>query len=392
MKLQLVAASLCLHIMSLSAHGVEFVCEDNINEKDQVSQAHKVLWQQTLQYLKGVQEVLTKNQGCEVGPRAIIETNNGAGGVAKDCVVGYQDVQKVIKHIDLVLANPAQAKACFDTQKEYAEFPLYTPSAAMKAVSKSAAWIDRPTLTDFFKTKAGTIKSAGQELASTFWDILLQSQMPDYLAQDITAKALPDLWASVGWLPFYADNERALNERFRGGYAYAEVMGPWGLLRIKEIDGETVGAELGMTIQLRNTFYPYHYHHPQEFYMPLSTASCGQENTFFVAHADSALFTSAGDDSVTVAADEHKDVPAWFVPQSPNGNNFTYFERNAIHAFNVSEGCPSLPSGLVSLWGRTTSQDNNQSTQLCTLVANAGTDRHAMPASHYRCSPTQWQY
>ena len=47
-------------------------------------------------------------------------------------------------------------------------------------------------------------------------------------------------------------------------------MGPWGLLRIKEIDGELVGAEIGMTIQLES-FYPYHFHHSQEIYMNIGS-------------------------------------------------------------------------------------------------------------------------
>ena len=59
-------------------------------------------------------------------------------------------------------------------------------------------------------------------------------------------------------------------DRFRGGYLYAELMGPWGNLRIEEIDGEKVGAEIGMTVQLFNTSYPFHYHHPQEIYMTLT--------------------------------------------------------------------------------------------------------------------------
>ena len=47
-------------------------------------------------------------------------------------------------------------------------------------------------------------------------------------------------------------------------------MGPWGKLRFKEIDGETVGAEIGMTVQLFNTSHSCHFHHPQEICIPLT--------------------------------------------------------------------------------------------------------------------------
>lgn len=323
----------------------------------------------------------------------MIESNDGSGHIARQCVTKYQDVQKVIKHIDKVLKEPEAARACFDTQKHYDAFPLYSANDDVKVKSEVAAWLNRPTLTDFYEQKSGALKNAGLALANDFWTILQQSTMPDYLETDISAKNLPDLWAGVGWLPFYADSEKAHNVRFRGGYAYAEVMGPWGLLRIKSIDGEPVGAEIGMTIQLNDTFYPYHYHHPQEFYMPLTSASCGDEHQFFVAHEDSKLFEHGPDeDGLYIDADPAVDIPAWFIPQSPNGNNFTYFERNAIHAFHVAEGCGAAPSGLVSVWGRTTARDNEQSTRLCEVVEKRSSKRNAEPFSRYRCKPTKWEY
>ena len=47
------------------------------------------------------------------------------------------------------------------------------------------------------------------------------------------------------------DNERNKKNflKTRGMYAYAEVLGHWGLIRIDEINGEKVGAEIGMVNQ-----------------------------------------------------------------------------------------------------------------------------------------------
>lgn len=371
----------------------DFVCDDDIDTATQGSKESQLLWQQTLTYLEGVQEILTKSQGCKIGPIAVTESNNGSGNVARDCTADYHDVQKVIKHVEQVLANPEAAKACFDTQKNYEGIALYTPNEALKSKSEVTAWLDRPTLTEFYNKKTGGIKEAGLALADEFWSIVTHTHMPDYLQKDITANSLPELWAAVGWLPFYADAKKVHNDRFRGGYAYAEVMGPWGLLRIKSIDGESVGAEIGMTIQLQDTFYPYHFHHSQEFYLPLTTPSCGSENRFFVAHADNALFEHNNEDgSFIIDADENIDLPAWFIPKSPNGNNFTYFERNAIHAFDAAKSCGKDVTGIVSVWGRTRARDNVQTTQVCEVIDQQGGERNAEPHSRFLCKPEKWEY
>lgn len=60
-------------------------------------------------------------------------------------------------------------------------------------------------------------------------------------------------------------------------------MGPWGnRRRIDEIDGEKVARRFAMTVQLFNTSYPYHYHHPQEIYMTLTKPQCIDQNQYMV--------------------------------------------------------------------------------------------------------------
>jgi len=129
-----------VHLMMFSSLSVaaDFVCDENIDTSTQNAERTQRLWQQTLTYLEGVKEILTKNQGCEVGPLAVTETNDGSGDIARDCTAGYQDVQKVIKHVDAVLNNPEDAKACFDTQKNYEEFPLYTANEQLKTTYEVA--------------------------------------------------------------------------------------------------------------------------------------------------------------------------------------------------------------------------------------------------------------
>ena len=149
-----IAGAQLLMFSSLSI-ATDFVCDENIDTTTQNTKESQILWQQTLTYLRGVKEILTKKQGCEAGPLAITETNNGSANIARDCTTGYRDVQKVIKHVDAVLANPNAAKACFDSQKNYDALALYTANEELKVSWKVAGWLDRPTLTEFYDKKSG---------------------------------------------------------------------------------------------------------------------------------------------------------------------------------------------------------------------------------------------
>ena len=56
----------------------------------------------------------------------------------------------------------------------------------------------------------------------------------------------------------FLDSERnkKAEANMRGGYAYAEIIGPYGLIQIDSINGEKVGIEIGMTNQvLFSKFY-----------------------------------------------------------------------------------------------------------------------------------------
>ncbi|WP_158085770.1 dimethylsulfonioproprionate lyase family protein [Henriciella aquimarina] len=375
---------------------VSFVCNADVEPASYTLEEQVLvdqLWEETLTYLRGFADGLTTPTGaCLDSAEATIQTVSEDGTIQTDCIAQYRDVELVLKHVQAVLDHPEEAKRCFDPQKDYDVFQLYTPNAAMKTDHEVAGWIDRPTLTAYFSELGGEIGAAGEELARDFVDIAKKADASANFPVDVSYNGLPNLWAAVGWLPFYAENPAAINPRFRGAYAYAEVMGPWGLLRIKSIDGESVGAEIGMTLQLADTFYPYHYHHPQEIYVTLTPAACVGQNEFMVGHWDNPQFEQTEREDgwdVTVDGSDGRSE-AWFIPQSSDGHSLAYFERNAIHAFKLKEDCRSGDGhqGLVTVWARTTARDNDQTTHICSPVDGGDT---AHPDEAYTCSLTDWE-
>ncbi|HSN84028.1 MAG TPA: dimethylsulfonioproprionate lyase family protein [Polyangiales bacterium] len=359
----------------------KFVCDDDIDRSKLTPKEQALadeLWEQTLTYLRGFVTALETSRLCLDSPLAVIQTNDGKTNKTQTrCVSRYRDVELMVKHVNWVLDNPKLARNCFDVQKNYEAFQLYAPTEAMKQASEVAAWIDRPTLEEYHADKEGEVGEAGRDLIENFEAILKNTNSTAFVDVDMTYQGLPDLWTAVGWLPFYAENPKAINQRFRGGYAYAEVMGPWGLLRIKEIEGELVGAEVGMTIQVES-FYPYHFHHSQELYMNIGKSSCAKQNTYMVMHWDNPSFAQTRTDigwDVTIDKTDHRKA-TWFRPTSPSDPNewIAYYERNAIHATKVGGKCGKgqAPPGFAQVWARTSSRDNNQTTKICVPVDAKG--------------------
>lgn len=372
---KLIGALLACSAMSVTnVHAAKFVCQPDVANEHHSQREQPLVdqfWKETLIYLDQYLHALETPTGrCLDSAEATIQTYDGVTGAKQTrCISRYRDVELMAKHLRAILAEPAKAKKCFDPQKNYDAFPLYTPSRKVQQLSAVSRWLNRPLLTDYFRNLGGEIGEAGLELNNNFVAITSRTDTTAHWSRDVSIKGLPTLWSSVGWIPFYAENPAAGSDRFRGGYLYAEVMGPWGNLRIKEIDGETVGAEIGMTAQLFNTAYPYHYHHPQEIYMTLTKPECIDQNKFMVMHWDNEEFGhERRNDGWTVMVDGSGGRwEKWFTNQDSKHEWLTYFERNAIHAFYAREGCNQTiqNSGLVEVWARTTSQDNQQSTRLC---------------------------
>jgi len=375
MKQKLLGTALASLLLAAPlAQSAEFICHDDVKPASYSPEEQRLVdqfWEESLTYLGQYLRALETPTGeCKDSAQATIQTYDAATGAKQTrCIMRYRDIELLAKHLRAVQAEPDKAKKCFDPQKSYGAFPLYTPSAEVQALSAVSKWLDRPLLTDYYRKLGGEIGAAGLELNENFVAVTSRTDTSVHWSSDVSIKGLPTLWSSVGWIPFYAENPDAGADRFRGGYLYAELMGPWGNLRIKEIDGETVGAEIGMTVQLFNTSYPFHYHHPQEIYMTLTKPQCIDQNKYMVMHWDSDEFDhERRADGWTVDIDGSDGRwQKWFANQDPSHEWLTYFERNAIHALHAKEGCNQTieNSGLVTVWARSTAQDNEQSTRLC---------------------------
>ncbi len=59
--------------------------------------------------------------------------------------------------------------------------------------------------------------------------------------------------------------------------------------------------------------------------------------------------------------------PRWFADQNSDEEWLSYSGRNAIHAFDLLEDCNQAiqKAGLVTVWARSTSRDNEQATRFC---------------------------
>ena len=387
-------------LVCFQAQAAQFQCQDDLKPAQLSAEEQKLVdqfWAESLGYLGQYLKVLETPTGqCKDSAQATIQTYHSETGKAQTrCIMKYRDMELLAKHLKAVLAEPDKAKACFDSQKNYKEFTLYTPSAQVQKLSATSTWINRPLLADYYKKMGGAIGAAGLELNENFLAVTSRTDTTSHWTSDVSIKGLPTLWSSVGWTPFYAENPAAGSDRFRGGYLYAELMGPWGNLRIKEIDGEKVGAEIGMTVQLFNTSYPYHHHHPQEIYMTLTKPQCIDQNKHMVIHWDSDQFKQKrGDKGWTVEIDGSKGKwKKWFANQDSNKEWLTYFERNAIHAFHALEGCNQTiqNSGLVTVWARSTSQDNEQSTRLCRPASGPEAVKRMQPGEKAVCDLQDWR-
>lgn len=400
MRLRIAGVVLGSILTCAQTQAAEFVCHDDVKPRSYSAEEQKLVdqfWAESLIYLDEYLKVLETPTGqCKDSAEATIQTFDSKTGKQQTrCIMKYRDMELMGKHLRAVLAEPDKAKACFDTQKDYDAFPLYTPNAEVQKHSGVSAWLKRPLLTDYYRKMGGAIGKAGLELNENFLAVTSRTDTSAHWKRDVSINGLPTLWSSVGWIPFYAENPAAGTDRFRGGYLYAELMGPWGNLRINEIDGEKVGAEIGMTVQLFNTSYPFHYHHPQEIYMTLTKPQCIDQNKHMVMHWDNDEFKQQRTDTGwRVDIDGSNDKwKKWFANQDPKNEWLTYFERNAIHAFHAKEGCNQSiqNSGLVTVWARSTAQDNEQSTRLCQPAAGPMGSKGLPPGEKAVCELRDWK-
>ena len=360
-----------------------------------------LLWKETLQYLKAYVIALTTSNGeCTDSDQAIYETVNG---LKKMCIMEQRDMQLVVKHIYLILLNPEKAKKCFAARSDV-EW-LYSPGGQARKNSTVDQWLNRMTLKEFFsqKVKDPKVKQKGIAFAQNFSDMITGDdiQLPPNFPYDISANALPNLWAAVGWVPMYAENnERSLKnfKNTRGGYAYGEIFGHWGLLRIDEINGEKVGAEVGMVVQAVDTFYPYHNHAMPEMYYTIKKPACANEfKTFAMTQDNKLVKTLTENDTLrTIEFDTHipQEYRMWS-SSAPNYQPLVYFHPNTIHAFEVDGGCESNPEekALVPIWARSDAYDRHNdygTTILCESAKAPGTPAERGETIQCDLSKVKW--
>ena len=76
----------------------------------------------------------------------------------------------------------------------------------------------------------------------------------------------------------------------------------------------------------------------------------------------------------------------WYASHSVEKDWVTYFHRHAIHAFYVNKTCfdENDPSGLVTMWARTTAREHSQTTRICDPVNTDG--RPVGPTDLFTCN------
>ncbi|QYJ93546.1 hypothetical protein [Shewanella spartinae] len=380
------AASLPDFLDQQDIDNAEFKCLGAPVEYSAADQKYvDMLWDETLTYLKAYAIALTngENSHCLNSDEALFDTTQGG---QKICIMDRRDMKLMVKNIYQVINNPDKAKQCFGAREEVNW--IYNPGGELTKHSPVAQHFKRTSFDEFFKTKVTNkeVQKLGKTFTKNFAKMVTgdEVKMPSAFPYDISANALPNLWAAAGWFPMYAEESKRNDKNFnniRGGYAYAEIFGHWGLLRIDEINGEKVGAEVGMTVQSVDTLYPYHNHAISEIYYNMRVPACTNQFKSFAVRADSPLLTTVKEDDkmrrVQFDAAQHNGHTQWLAGSSQQ-DSLLYFHQNTIHAFDVDGSCEAKPEerAIVSVWARSNAHDKRNdygTTLLCESAKHPGT-------------------
>lgn len=380
----------------------EFKCLGETEKYSKKDQKYiDTLWDETLTYIKGYALALTNGEisECLNSDEAIYDTTEKK----KICIMDRRDMKILVKNIYQILENPEKAKECFSARRDVNW--IYNPGRELSEKSPVAKWANRMTFDEFFDKKVtnNDVKERGRKFTKNFYKMVTgkEIKMPKSFPYDVSANSLPNLWAAAGWFPMYAEESKRNDKNYnniRGGYAYAEILGHWGLLRIDEINGEKVGAEVGMTVQVVDTLYPYHNHAIPEIYYNMRVPACTKQFKNFAVREDSPLLK-------TVKVDEKmrrvqfdtgaKDEPKMWVAGNHAENSLLYLHENTIHAFEVDGNCEAKPEerALVSVWARTNAHDKRNdygTTLLCESAEKPGTPARRGEMIQCDLTHTKW--
>lgn len=393
------------HIAEQDLTNPTFICKDLDKQvyTKQEQQLVDTLWHETLIYLKNYADSLTTSTGknCYQSDSAIYDTTTDVFG--RTCVMENEDMKKMVKHIYQIVENPDLAKACFSPRK--GEKGLTMPEGALLKNSPVAQWLDRQTISEYYQSADASeaVKKHGKAFADNFSKMVTGAdiQLPKTFKEDVSANGLPNLWASVGWSPMYAansDRNRRNFDEIRGGYAYAEVLGHWGLLRIASINAEPVGAEVGMVTQRVDSFYPYHNHAIAEAYYTIRQPACANEFKSFAMREGSEHIKTISETATTrkieIDTNYHNEHRAW-ASSEPNKDPLTYFHANTIHAFKIDTKCEAKPEekAIVTVWARSNADNLHNdygNTHLCESASNPNTP--ALHGEKIRCDLTKQKW
>ena len=361
-----------------------------------------ILWDETLVYLKAYALALTNGDlnHCMSSDEAIYDTTKKDN---KMCIMDRRDMKNMVKNIYQILFNKEKAKVCFSARRDVNW--IYNPGGELQEKSPVAKWANRMTFEEFFdkKVKNEDVKKRGKAFTKNFYKMVTGNdiKMPKTFPYDVSANSLPNLWASAGWFPMYAEESKRNEKNFliiRGGYAYAEILGHWGLLRIDEINGQKVGAEVGMTVQVVDSLYPYHNHAIPEIYYNMRMPACVKQFKSFAIREDNPLLKTVkvNEKFRRVQFDSGaKDEPDMWISGSQSENSLLYLHENTIHAFQVDGSCESKPEekALVSVWARTNAHDKRNdygTTLLCESAEKPGTPAHRGEMIQCDLTHTKW--
>ncbi len=381
----------------------EFKCLTDPANYSPADQKHvDLLWDETLSYLNAYAKALTndENSGCLNSDSTIYET---AGGVKRMCIMDRRDMKLMVKNIYQVINNPDKAKQCFSAREDVDW--IYSPGGELEQNSPVAKWLKRTTFEEFFDKKVTNekVKEHGQSFTKNFAKMVKgpDIKMPASFPYDISANSLPNLWAAAGWFPMYAEDSERNKRNFldiRGGYAYAEIFGHWGLLRIDEINGQKVGAEVGMVVQSVDTFYPYHNHAISEIYYTIREPACVNQFKNFAIREDNELITTVKEDdkqrAISFDAGMFNEHMMWG-STTPDKDPLIYFHQNTIHAFDIDGGCEARPEekAMVTVWARSNAHDKRNdygTTLLCESQSEPNTPAKRGEVIECDLTKTKW--
>lgn len=159
-----------------------------------------MLWNETLTYLKAYAIALTNGENSHYLNSDVAMIDSTRGG-QKMCIMDRRDMQLMVKNIYQVINNADKAKQCFGVREDVNW--IYNPGGELTKNSPVAQHFKRTTFDEFFMTKVTNkeVQKLGKTFTNNFYKMVTgdEVKMPSVFPYDISANALPNLWAAAGW-------------------------------------------------------------------------------------------------------------------------------------------------------------------------------------------------